>query len=152
MTTWAKPADVRARWIGSAPLPSDEVIQQWIGDAETLIFAEVSDLEARLTDDASEKWRKRVIYVAVQLTIQALKNPDGVRQQTQGAGTFTNSVTFGTETISQAMTLTAAHRALLQADSARHVGIDMTEDSASAHLLTGAWINGLNGFEPGAQL
>lgn len=147
--TWATPEDVRSRWIGSSALPADPIIQAWIEDAETLIFAEFPDLEDRLEGEDADKWSRRVIYVAVQLTIQALKNPDGVRQQAQTAGTFTSSVTFGTETISQAMTLSAAHRALLQAGTARHVGIDMTVPAAESHPLGGVWVNGPDGLAPG---
>ncbi|MDO5535373.1 MAG: hypothetical protein Q4F65_12070 [Propionibacteriaceae bacterium] len=149
MDTWTTPDDVKTRWIGTAALPDDTIIQAWIEDAETLIFAEFPDLADRLTDDPNQQWRKRVTYVAAQLTIQALKNPDGVRQQAQTAGAFTNSVTFGTETISQAMSLTPAHRALLQVGRVRHVGIDMTPPPPAEHPLDGSWVNGPDHLAPG---
>ena len=151
MATWASPDDVRARWLGTDALPDDAVIQAWITDAETIIFAEYPELAARLTDDPDGSWRARVVYVAVQLTIQALKNPDGVRQSARTSGPFTESVTYGTETISGAMALTPAHRALLSGGRARHVGIDMTAPAPAPQPLQNAWVNGADHLAPGSR-
>lgn len=150
-TTWAQPRDVRDRWLGTDQLPADEVIQAWLGDAETIIFTEFPALEAKLTDDPDGAWAKRVVFVEVQLATQALRNPDGVRQRSQTAGPLTDAVTYGSETIQASMALTPAHRALLSGSSGRHVGIDMTATPAAPTTpLDGAWINGPNGYEPGA--
>lgn len=148
MATWATPEDVRARWVGTDPLPADEVIQAWINDAETVIFAEYPEIADRLTMDPDGVWRSRVVYVAAQLTIQALRNPDGVRQSARTSGPFTESVTYGTETISGMMSLTPAHRAMLAGGRPRHVGIDMTAQQAH-HPLEGAWVNGPDHLAPG---
>lgn len=149
MATIAGVDDIRTRWLGNDPLPGDEVIAAWLADAETLIHAEFPDLADRLAADPHGQLRRRVIYVEAQLTIQALKNPDGVRQRSQTAGEFTDSVTYGHETIDAAMTLTPAHRALLAGAAGRHVGIDMTVPAAAEHPLAGAWANGPGDLVPG---
>ncbi|MBV7294926.1 hypothetical protein KRX51_03205 [Corynebacterium sp. TAE3-ERU12] len=145
--TWTSPEDVRSRWLGSEDLPSSAVIQAWIDDAETLIFAEFPSLQERLTDDPDGTWRARLVYVTTQLTIQALRNPNGIRQRSQTAGDFTDSVTYGSETISGIMQLTPAHKALLNGAKPRHVGIDMTVDKTTPPLA-GVWVNGPDGTEP----
>lgn len=149
--TWATPNDVRARWLGTDKLPADAVIQAWLNDAETIVFAEYPALEAKLTDDPTGTWAKRLIFVEVQLATQALRNPDGVRQRSQTAGPLTDAVTYGTETIQASMSLTPAHRALLSGGAGKHTGIDMTAAPAQPTTpLDGAWVNGPNGHDPGA--
>lgn len=150
MATIATVNDIKSRWLGTDQLPADDVIQAWLSDAETLIFSEYPDLTVRLEADTEGILRRNVVYVEVQLTVQALKNPDGVRQRAQTAGTFTDSVTYGTETIQGAMTLTPAHRAMLAGSRTRHHGIDMTEPTRPATPpLLGAWVNGPRGYAPG---
>ena len=105
---------------------------------------------SRLTDDPQETWRRRIIYVEAQLVSQVMRNPDGVRQRAQTAGTFTDSVTYGTETIAQAMTLTPAHRSILSGGGNKHVGIDMTPEQ-TRHPLDTAWVNGPRGTQPRGQ-
>lgn len=151
MPTLATVEDIKARWLGTEKLPADHVIQAWLDDAETLIFSEYPDLLARLDADEDGYLRRNVIYVEVQLASQALKNPDGVRQRARTAGTFTDSVTYGTETIQSALTLTPAHRAMLAGTRTRHTGIDMTEHTPTYHPLANAWVNGPTGYAPGGQ-
>lgn len=149
MGTWATPVDVEARWASNAPLPDADIIQAWLDDAEMLVFAEIPDLADRVTNDATGQWQKRLIFVEVQLASQALRNPDGVRQHSFTSGEFTNSTTFGSETISQFMQLTPAHRALLSVGGGRHVGIDMTVPEPEVDPLEGVWVNGPAGYTPG---
>lgn len=144
---YATPQDVRDRWVGNDALPDDSVLEAWLEDAETLIFAEVPSVMSRLTEDPEGIWRRRLVYVEAQLVSQVMRNPDGVRQRAQTAGTFTDSVTYGTETIAQAMTLTPAHRSILSGGGNKHVGIDMTPEH-SQHPLDTAWVNGPRGTEP----
>lgn len=148
-STWATPYDVRSRWIGSDTLPDNGVIQTWLDDAETLIVAEYPDLPARIADDTTGALLTNVRYVEIQLVSQALKNPDGVRQKSQTAGVFTNSTTYGSETITQAMALTPAHRVLLSGRAKRAFGLDMTVEAPPPNPLEGAVINGPLGYGPG---
>lgn len=143
----ATPQDVRSRWVGSDSLPEDDVLEAWLDDAETLIFAEVPSVMSRLTEDPDGTWTRALIYVEVQLVSQVMRNPDGVRQRAQTAGTFTDSVTFGVETIAQAMTLTPAHRSILTGGGNKHVGIDMTP-TMPEHPLGTAWVNGPDNLAP----
>lgn len=149
--SWASPQDVRDRWLGSEKLPEDSVISKWLEDAETFIFAEFPDLPAQLTQDPDGMWRSRVVLVSAQLTIAALKNPDGIRQRSQTSGVFTSSETLGSETISSEFRLTAQHRSLLATRRRKHVGIDMTERRKPQSPLAGAWVNGPAGQEPGRK-
>lgn len=138
---YATPQDVKDRWVGTDTLPGDNVLEAWLDDAETLIFAEVPGIIDKVTADPDETWTRRLIYVEAQLVTQVMRNPDGVRQRAQTAGTFTDSVTYGTETIAQAMSLTPAHRSILTGGGNKHVGIDMTPDLPQ-HPLDYAWVNG----------
>ncbi|SCX06766.1 hypothetical protein [Corynebacterium jeikeium] len=142
------PDDVRARWLSSAPLPDDTAIEAWIEDAETHILAEIPTLADQLTDDPDGQWRKRMVYVTVQLVMQALKNPDGVRQQSQTSGVFTNAVTYGTETITSGFTLSPVHRAMLTTGTKKNFGFDMTESRSTSHSLEYAWVNGPDHLAP----
>lgn len=148
-STWATPQDIRDRWLANDPLPEDTAIQAWLNDAETLILAEFPHLADKLTDDPDGTWRRKVTYVEIALVSQALRNPDGVRQRSQTAGVFTDSVTYGAETIRGVMQLTPAHRAMLADTTTRHSGIDMTPKRPAAHPLHGAWVNGPAGWAPG---
>ncbi|WP_313546428.1 hypothetical protein [Corynebacterium sp.] len=148
--THAEPKDIKDRWIGTEALPSDEVLQAWIEDAETIIFAELPHVMDKLTEDPDGVWSRRVRHVSAQLVMQVMRNPDGVRQRAQTAGTFTDSVTYGTETIAQAMTLTPAHRSMLSGGGDKHVGIDMTPPEV-VHPLENSWVNGPQGYTPGGQ-
>ncbi|MGV3073228.1 hypothetical protein ACEE90_12485 [Corynebacterium phoceense] len=138
---YATPQDVKDRWVGTDTLPGDNVLEAWLDDAETLIFAEVPGIIDKVTADPDGTWTRRLIYVEAQLVSQVMRNPDGVRQRAQTAGTFTDSVTYGTETIAQAMSLTPAHRSILTGGGNKHVGIDMTPDLPQ-HPLDYAWVNG----------
>lgn len=138
---YATPQDVKDRWVGTDTLPGDNVLEAWLDDAETLIFAEVPGIIDKVTADPDGTWTRRLIYVEAQLVSQVMRNPDGVRQRAQTAGTFTDSVTYGTETIAQAMSLTPAHRSILTGGGNKHVGIDMIPDLPQ-HPLDYAWVNG----------
>lgn len=143
----ATPQAIRERWIGTDNLPSDRVIQTWLDDAETLIVSEVPTIIDNLTNDPDGHWARRVAWVQIQLVMQAMKNPDGVRQKSQTAGVFTEAITYGSETIRDAMVLTPAHRSILTGGGGSHFGLDMTEQPRP-HPLANAWVNGPDDFTP----
>ena len=148
MATYATPQDVVDPWMGTDKLPEDRVIQAWLNDAETMIFAEFPHLVDNITDDPDGTWESRIKFVEIQLVSQAMRNPDGVRQRSQTAGTFTDAVTYGTETIMQAMQITPAHRSILSGGGSKHVGIDMIPNPET-HPLASSWVNGPTGMAPG---
>lgn len=152
MATYATPADVRGLWIGSGTLPEDNVIQAWIDKAEMLIFSEIIDLEQRLEEDTTGQVEQQLQFVATQMVIRVLRNPDGARQRSRTAGVFTDSVTYGTETIRQPLVIEPEERAMLAGRTSqpkRAFGVDMTETRPPTSPLAGAWINGPTGTAPG---
>lgn len=142
MAEFATASDVTALWLGSSPPPDESSLEAWLVQAEMLIFAEYPRLRDLLTVDPDQAWRQRVVYVAAQMVLRVARNPDGVRQQAKTAGPFTDSVTFGAETLASGLVLTPAERALLAGHGGRAVGIDMTPAAAPVHPLEGAWVNG----------
>lgn len=154
MATHALPEDVRSLWIGSGTLPSNDVIQAWLNKAETLIFSEIDGLEDRLEQDVTGDVAKKIKFVSEQMVIRVFRNPDGARQRSRTAGAFTDAVTFGTETIRQALVIEPEERALLSgrpSKPARAVGIDMIEQPKPTSPLLGAWVNGPAGTAPGGR-
>lgn len=151
---WATAEDVKSRWIGSAALPEDTVIDSWLDDARTVIEAEYPDLDDRLSSAQDNVLSRRVVYVQRALVMQALANPDGVRQAATTTGPFSEQITYGTETLSQAMALTAEHRAMLSPGAGgKAFQIDMVpKPAAGQNLLAGAWVNGPDHFAPGWSL
>lgn len=151
---WAVAADVKSRWIGSAALPADSIIDSWLDDARTVIEAEYPDLDDRLASAQDEVLSRRVVYVQRALVMSALANPDGVRQAATTTGPFSEQITYGTETLSQAMALTAEHRAMLSPGAGgKAFQIDMVpKPAAGQNPLAGAWVNGPNHLAPGGGL
>lgn len=149
---WASAADVKSRWIGSTALPEDVIIESWLDDARTVIEAEYPDLDDRLAEATDNVLSRRVVYVQRSLVMSALANPDGVRQAATTTGPFSEQITYGTETLSQAMALTAEHRAMLSPGAGgKAFQIDMVPKRAPGqHPLAGAWVNGPDRLAPGA--
>ncbi|MCK7661974.1 hypothetical protein [Corynebacterium antarcticum] len=150
MTT-ATPETIRQRWIATTPLPDDEVIQHYLDDAETLIFDEIPDLRDRLAADDAGALTAKLALVEFQMVSQIFRNPDGIRQRSQSAGSYTDQTTYGVETLAGEMVLTPAHRAMLASGAKRAYGVDMT---AAPHLespLAGVRINGPLGTGPGGR-
>jgi hypothetical protein len=92
---WTIPSDVRDRWIGDEPLSaSDTQIGTLIGDAEDLILSEFADLPDRIDAEGGVPLA-RVKRVVARVVMRHLRNPEGIRQQQEGAGPYQRSTTYG---------------------------------------------------------
>jgi hypothetical protein len=100
---WAIAQDVRDRWIGPALDVTDAQIDVLIEDAEDTILGEFADIQQRMDDyddpptPANPKAipLARVIKVVSRIVMRHLRNPEGRRSTSTGAGPFNESVTFG---------------------------------------------------------
>ncbi|WP_286689678.1 MULTISPECIES: Gp19/Gp15/Gp42 family protein [unclassified Aeromicrobium] len=99
---WSHPADVRARWVGPAPLTADDAqIATLLGDAEDTVLREFPDMAKRVAradgTDTSEGLatpKRRVVKVLSRMVIRHLRNPEGRRQTQESAGPFQRSTTY----------------------------------------------------------
>lgn len=154
MATISTPADVRALWLGSNPLPKDEIIDAWLEKAEILIASEVEDFDTRLDDDTDGAFTQKVIFVAVQAVMRIFRNPDGVRQKSNTAGSFSEQITWGTETIRQPLVIEPEELAMLTGRETSHyraTGVDMIAEQPTTPDLYHAWVNGPTGQAPGGR-
>lgn len=94
---WAIIEDIEGRWPASeGEIPStDERLIVLIEDAEDTILREFPDVQGRI--DADTLPVNRVVKVVARMVIRHLLNPSGYRAQTQGAGAFQQTITFGGE-------------------------------------------------------
>lgn len=91
--TWTKPDNVTGRWVGGTIPATTEQITTLLEDAEDLILREFPGL--KVGDGQSEVPLKRVQRVAARVVIRHLRNPDGIRSASEGAGPFQRTTTFG---------------------------------------------------------
>lgn len=111
---YADVADVKARWIATTPPPADEVIRAYLEDATALIDADTKitpPVAERLDTEPTLAARARI--VAARMVMRLLTNPDQIRSTSETDGPFSGTLTYATETLSGALGLTDADRALL---------------------------------------
>lgn len=89
---WATTAAVRDRWIGPGPDATDTQIATLLEDAESLIRREFPDIQERI--DAGELEPRTVAAVAARAVIRVLRNPEGTRSTSEGAGPFQRQTTY----------------------------------------------------------
>jgi hypothetical protein len=90
---WTSPQDVKDRWLlGEVPV-SDSQLAVLIGDAEDTVGSEFADIQARI--DALLLPLVRVQKVVARMVIRHVRNPEGIRQVSEGTGPFTGSRTYG---------------------------------------------------------
>lgn len=90
---WTTPQDVKDRYLlGEVPV-SDAQLAVLIGDAEDTIGSEFSDIQARV--DALLLPLVRVQKVVARMVIRHVRNPEGIRQVSEGTGPFTGMRTYG---------------------------------------------------------
>jgi len=90
---WTSPQDVKDRWLlGEVPVP-DSQLAVLIGDAEDTVGSEFSDIQSRI--DALTLPLVRVQKVVARMVIRHIRNPEGIRQISEGTGPFTGSRTYG---------------------------------------------------------
>lgn len=104
---WAKPDDVRSRWLTGSLGVDDEQLETLIGDVEDKILAEFPGLPDLVATEALPG--SRVRRVVVRVALRVLRNPNGYRQVTEGTGPFTGSTTYAGDAPGE-ITLTAEDR------------------------------------------
>lgn len=90
---WTSFEDIQDRWVGGT-IPADSTqVTTLIADAEDTVAQEFPDIQDRI--DVNEVPVERVIKVVSRMVIRHLRNPNGHRTTSQGAGPFQQSITFG---------------------------------------------------------
>lgn len=103
---WATPTNVRDRWVGPGDFPADATDQKLttlIGDVEDSILSEFPDIQQRIDDAATPPDppnpraipQARVVKVVCRIVLRHLRNPEGMRSKTMGAGPFSTANTYG---------------------------------------------------------
>lgn len=110
--SFATPADVLDRWLTPSP-PAEPLIQAWLDDADTLIRWEVPDVDERVGDGRLPV--ERLVLVECSMVLRVLRNPSGVKSQSQTTGPFATSTSFET---AGALVLTDEERNMLVGDAA----------------------------------
>lgn len=134
MTTWITPDDVANRWIGG-DLPDADIIAELIADTEVVVRDEFPDIDIRIA--ASPGLLDKVRFVARQMVIRVLQNPDGVRSRTSQTGPYSDTTTMGGDDPGSPW-LTEKERAMLSGQRApRAFSIDMTAGQTPSRGLGG---------------
>ncbi|MFC5789672.1 hypothetical protein ACFPPE_07365 [Agromyces tardus] len=103
---WAEPNDVRDRWVGPDAFPvtaTDPKLVTLIGDVEDSILSEFPDIQQRIDDYETPPDpvnpraipKARVVKVVCRAVLRHLRNPEGMRSKTMGAGQYTVGNTYG---------------------------------------------------------
>lgn len=103
---WAHVSDVRDRWVGPGPFPpeiSDPQLVTLISDVEDSITGEFPDMQQRIDDYATPPDppnvraipAARVVKVVCRIIIRHVRNPEGMRSKTIGAGPYSTASTYG---------------------------------------------------------
>lgn len=93
--SWATAQDIQDRWVGSG-LPTDEdLLQQLINDAESVILAEYPRINERIT--AGTLPLSTVVMVVSRMVTRVLRNPENLTYWQQQTGPFGQGRNFGEE-------------------------------------------------------
>jgi hypothetical protein len=146
---YASAEDVLSRWIGPNKPDDDDLVENYLEDAETIIRFENPDLDQRIVDETN--LRSLVNLVERRMVTRALKNPELLRQVAEGTGPFTESKTYGTETLA-GLELTDGDRVFLARPGAggeqKAFTIDLTQKRPPLADLQGALVNGPDWMAP----
>lgn len=85
-------ADVASRWVEGTVPATQAQVETLLEDAEDTVLGEFADLDTRI--DAGLPIL-RVRKVIARMVIRHLRNPGGVRTTQQGAGPYTETLTYG---------------------------------------------------------
>lgn len=103
---WATAANVRGRWVGPGVFPADATdpaITILIDDVEDSILSEFPDIQQRINDAATPPDPPnpraiplaRVVKIVCRIILRHLRNPEGMRTKSRGAGPFSEANTYG---------------------------------------------------------
>lgn len=138
---YASADDVLERWLGGNP-PTEDVIDTFIFDAETLVNFEFPDLAAAV--EAEDIPAGQVRFVVCQMVIRALSNPNNLRSTSEGIDSYSRTVTYAGDDPGS-LWLTDQERVLLTNagfSSQTAFTIDPTPIDADTGLPVAAWIGG----------
>lgn len=113
---YATAADVRGRWIASSLPPDDTILEKYLYEATLIIDAEYPQLRKQSATDPDLLERLKI--VASRMVTRTVQNPDRIRQIQEGAGPFTEGMTYDAATLGD-MRLTADDVAILMGGSYR---------------------------------
>jgi hypothetical protein len=92
---WTTAADVIDAWIGDdAPTDSNKV-GIWIAKAEREVRVQVPDITDRIAADSTGDLLANTMDVVISMVQRVFRNPEGVRQVSEGTGPFSGSKTYG---------------------------------------------------------
>jgi hypothetical protein len=92
---WTTAADVIDAWIGDdAPTDSNKV-GIWIEKAEREIRSQLPDISSRIAADLTGDLLANTMDVVIEMVQRVFRNPEGVRQISEGTGPFSGSKTYG---------------------------------------------------------
>uniref|UniRef100_UPI003F498B8C hypothetical protein n=1 Tax=Nocardia suismassiliense TaxID=2077092 RepID=UPI003F498B8C len=103
---WATAQNVRDRWVGPGAFPAsvtDTHLGTLIADVEDSVRGEFPDIQQRIDDYATPPDPPnpraiplaRVVKVVCRVILRHLRNPEGMRSKTMGAGPFSTANTYG---------------------------------------------------------
>lgn len=134
---WATAQDVLDDWIGSDQPVNDATLARWVGRAERLLRHEFPTLQTRLDSGNEPDLLDSIRDVISAMVTRVFRNPEGIRSQSSGAGSYTESVTFGGAQPG-GLFITDRERALLMPPGEGRPGAAYTVPSqlgGSGHLL-----------------
>jgi hypothetical protein len=109
---YATTDDVASRW-PSYDASMSTVATALLGDASLLMRAAVTGLDDRIAADSSGTLGALATMVCANMTIRALRNPDGVTQQSTTTGSYTDMQSYSSATASGVLAMTPDELALL---------------------------------------
>lgn len=92
---WTTASEVLAAWIGPGAPTSTALVDTWIGKAERLLRGELPDLQARVDAATEPDLLGNIKDVVTEMVQRVFRNPEGVRQRQESAGSLAGSVTYG---------------------------------------------------------
>jgi hypothetical protein len=146
--TWTDPDDIVARWVGGSKptMPDDHMLLSvLIEDAERAIIAADPTIPTRIWVDGNplpdnplpvETFKQ----VVARMVTRHLRNPDGIRQMSEGEGPFTRARTYAGDMPGE-LELTAGDRALLGLTAGGQTAFSITPGTQQT-----AWLGSSSGW------
>lgn len=132
--TWAIPADVTDRWVGSDAPTDTDLMTALIADAETVILSVYPRIQERI--DANTLSLETVKLVVVRMVTRVLRNPENVTYLQQTTGPFGQAKNYGSTSFD--IWLSTEERTLLAPSSrGKAFSLNTAPNMNSARYVTG---------------
>lgn len=92
---WTTAAEVIDAWIGDDAPTDTNKVGIWIAKAEREVRVQISDILDRIADDSTGDLLANTKDVVISMVQRVFRNPEGVRQVSEGTGPFSGSKTYG---------------------------------------------------------